>query len=290
MPTITHLTGSTGFIGQNLSQYLGEGVVTVDLRSGEPLSFEKGAAVVHLAGKAHDLKNTSEPSVYFEVNTELTKKVFDAFLASEAEVFVFMSSIKAQEAQEEVKGASAYSQSKYMAEQYILAQKLPEGKRVYVLRPVMVHGPGNKGNLNLLFGVVKKLGIWPLAAFENQRSFLSVENLCYVVKALIEKESVASGVYVVADEQALSTNELVALAGQATGKKVVFWNLPKGLVRLLANLGDVLPLPLNSERLEKLTENAVVDASPLLKALGIKSLPLRTLAGFKKTFESFTNE
>ena len=109
-----------------------------------------------------------------------------------------------------------------------------------------------------------------------------MENLCFVIKELIDNENVASGVYAVADEEALSTNELVALAGEAIGKKVAFWNLPKGLVILLAKLGDVLPLPLNSERLEKLTENAVVDASPLLKALGIKSLPLRTLAGFKK--------
>ena len=199
-----------------------------------------------------------------------------------------MSTIKAAEGKDVA--ASAYSQSKYQAEEYILTQKVPAGKRVYILRPVMVHGPGNKGNLNVLFGVVKSFGVWPLAAFENQRSFVSVENLCFVIKELIANEKVASGVYAVADEAALSTNDLVALAGEATGKKVVFWNLPKGLVRLLANLGDVLPLPLNSERLEKLTENAVVDASPLLKALGIKSLPLRTLTGFNKTFDSFVKQ
>ena len=263
-------------------------MVGVNLRKQQSLSFEKGAAVVHLAGKAHDVKKTSAASEYFTVNTELTKKVFDAFLASEASVFVFMSTIKALEGEEI--GASAYSQSKYQAEEYILAQKVPPGKRVYILRPVMVHGPGNKGNLNLLFGVVKRLGIWPLAAFENKRSFVSVENLCFVVKALIENEKVASGVYEVADEEVLSTNQLVALAGEALQKKVAFWKIPKGLVYLLAKLGDVLPLPLNSERLEKLTENAVVDARPLLKALGIKSLPLRTLDGFKKTFDSFVNE
>ena len=260
-------------------------MVGVNLRKQEPLVFEKGAAVVHLAGKAHDLKKTSVAAEYFEVNIELTKKIFNAFFTSEASVFVFMSTIKAEEGKEI--GASAYSQSKYQAEEYILAQKVPAGKRVYVLRPVMVHGPGNKGNLNVLFGAVKRLGVWPLAAFENQRSFVSVENLCFVVKALIANEKVVSGVYVVADEEALSTNELVALAGEAIGKKVAFWKVPKGLVYLLAKLGDVLPLPLNSERLEKLTENAVVDASPLLKALGIKSLPLRTLDGFKKTFDSF---
>ena len=286
--TTTHITGITGFIGQNLSQYLGDHVVGVNLRKQQPLVFEKGAAVVHLAGKAHDVKKTSAAAEYFTVNTELTKKVFDAFLASEASVFVFMSTIKAAEGKDVE--ASAYSQSKCQAEEYILVQKVPAGKRVYILRPVMVHGPGNKGNLNLLFGVVKRLGIWPLAAFENQRSFVSVENLCFVVKALIDHENVVSGVYVVADEEALSTNELVALAGEALQKKVAFWKVPKGLVYLLAKLGDVLPLPLNSERLEKLTENAVVDASPLLKAMGVKSLPLRTLDGFKKTFDSFVNE
>ena len=285
---MVYITGITGFIGQNLSQYLGERVVGVNLRKQDSLFFEKGSAVVHLAGKAHDLKKTSAPLEYFAMNTELTKKVFDAFLVSEAHVFVFMSTVKALEGKEI--GASAYSQSKYQAEEYILAQKVSTGKRVYILRPVMVHGPGNKGNLNLLFGVVKRLGIWPLAAFENKRSFVSVENLCFVLKALIENENVVSGVYEVADEEALSTHELVALAGEALQKKVAFWKIPKGLVFLLAKLGDVLPLPLNSERLEKLTENAVVDARPLLKALGIKSLPLRTLDGFKKTFDSFVNE
>lgn len=287
MNSFTYITGSTGFIGQNLLQYLGDNTLAVNLRIRADLVFEKGAAVVHLAGKAHDLKKTSAPSEYFTVNTELTKKVFNAFLASEATVFVFMSSIKAREGKD--KTASAYSQSKYQAEQYIMAQEVPLGKRVYILRPVMVHGPGNKGNLNLLFSVVKKLGVWPLAAFENKRSFVSVENLCFVIKVLIENDTVVSGIYEVADPEALSTNELVTLAGHALEKKVVSLKFPKGLVRLLATIGDVLPLPLNSERLEKLTENAVVDSNKLIKAIG-KPFPESTHDGFKKTFESFVNE
>jgi len=282
-----HITGSTGFIGQNLLQYLGGNSRGVNLRTRANLVFEKDAALVHLAGKAHDLKKTSSPSEYFTVNTELTKKVFDAFLASEATVFVYMSSIKAREGKDET--ASVYSQSKYQAEQYIMAQGEPLGKRVYILRPVMVHGPGNKGNLNLLFAVVKKLGVWPLAAFENKRSFVSVENLCFVIKALIENDTVVSGIYEVADPEALSTNRLVALAGQALEKKVTFIKFPKGLVRLLAKLGDILPLPLSTERLEKLTENNVVDSNKLIVAIG-KPFPESTHAGFMKTFESFVNE
>ena len=282
-----YITGYTGFIGQNLSQYLGESVVGVNLRNQGLLVFEKGAVVVHLAGKAHDLKKTSQASEYFTVNTDLTKSVFGAFLASEASVFVFMSTVKAGEGKD--KTASAYSQSKYMTEQYMLSKEIPDGKRVYILRPVMVHGPGNKGNLNLLFGVVKKGFPWPLAAFENKRSFVSVENLCFVVKALIESENVPSGVYAVADSDAFSTNELVRMAGDALGKKVIFWRLPKGLVRFGAAVGSMLGLPLNTERLEKLTENAVVDNGLLLKVLG-KSLPLTAREGFEKTFKSFVDK
>ncbi len=98
---MVYITGITGFIGQNLSHYLGEYVVGVNLRKQEPLVFEKGAAVVHLAGKAHDLKRRLALQEYFAVNTELTKKVFDAFLASEAAVFVFMSTIKAAEGKDD---------------------------------------------------------------------------------------------------------------------------------------------------------------------------------------------
>ena len=52
-----------------------------------------------------------------------------------------------------------------------------DGKKVYILRPCMIHGPGNKGNLNLLYGVVSKGMPWPLGAFENRRSFTSIGNL-----------------------------------------------------------------------------------------------------------------
>jgi nucleoside-diphosphate-sugar epimerase len=280
------ISGHTGFIGQHLSRMLGNAAMGVNLRESDEVFLGFEDALVHLAGKAHDVKKVSAAEEYFAVNTDLTKKLFDQYLASEGSVFVFMSSIKAKEGAD-IK-ASAYSQSKYQAEQYILSKIIPEGKRVYILRPVMVHGPGNKGNLNLLFGLVKKLGIWPLAAFENQRSFVSVENLCFVIREFILNKDIPSGTYEVADSEAFSTNELVRMAGDALGKKVVFWRLPKGIVRFGAAVGSMLGLPLNTERLEKLTENAVADNEPLLKVLG-KSLPLTARAGFEKTFKSFVH-
>ena len=253
------ITGSKGFVGANLHGYLKSfhelHSICVRYQPNQNFDFTSDA-IIHLAGKAHDLKKVSNPTDYYEANFELTKQVFDSFLLSDASVFIFMSSVKASA--DEVKDIlteenspnpkTHYGISKLQAENYILNQQLPEGKRVYILRPCMIHGPGNQGNLNLLYTIVKKGFPWPLAAFENQRSFVSVENLCFVVKALIDNENVASGVYVVADEQALSTNELVALAGEAIGKKVVFWKVPKGLVILLAKLGDLLPLPLKKPK------------------------------------------
>ena len=64
-----------------------------------------------------------------------------------------------------------------------------DGKKVYIMRPCMIHGPGNKGNLNLLYGVVSKGIPWPLGAFENRRSFTSVENICFAVNGVLIKDA-----------------------------------------------------------------------------------------------------
>jgi hypothetical protein len=71
----------------------------------------------------------------------------------------------------------------------------------------MIHGEGNKGNLNLLYQLVSKGLPWPLGNFKNQRSFLSIENLCFVIREIVERNDILFGIYQVADDEALSTNE-----------------------------------------------------------------------------------
>jgi len=82
----------------------------------------------------------------------------------------------------------------------------------------MIHGQGNKGNLNLLYKIVQKGLPWPLGAFENRRSYTSIDNLTYIIKQLIEKE-IESGIYQVADDEALSTNKLIRLIATALHRK-----------------------------------------------------------------------
>lgn len=251
-------------------------------------------AVIHLAGKSHDLKNVSDPQEYYEVNTEFTKKVYDAFLASEAKVFITLSSVKA--VADQVDGElteehipnpiTHYGKSKLLAEQYIFSKQIPQGKRVYVVRPCMIYGSGNKGNLNLLYKLASRQLPWPLAAFENKRSFCCIDNLCFVIKELIERDNIPSGIYNVADDDPASTNELIQWMAEVQGKKIILLSIPKWLINTLAKIGDKLKLPLNSERLQKLTETYLVSNKKLRQALG-KPLPLSAKEGFMKTFQSF---
>jgi nucleoside-diphosphate-sugar epimerase len=289
------ITGSSGFVGVNLIKYF-EFYIFLKYQRAAPIKINQDV-VIHLAGKAHDLKNTSTPDEYYQVNTELTKKVFDAFLSSEAKVFITLSSVKA--VADKVEGAlteertsnpiTHYGKSKLLAEQYIFSKEIPEGKRVYVLRPCMIHGPGNKGNLNLLYKLVSKNIPWPLGVFENKRSFCSIDNLMFIFKELIERDNIPSGIYNVADDKPLSTNELIGFIAQSQNRTPKVWNISKKFIEGVASIGDKLHLPLNTERLHKLTSSYVVSNAKIKAAIG-KPLPVSSTEGLLKTFKSFNNQ
>ena len=277
-------------------------------------------AIIHLAGKAHDTKNQSIAQSYFDINTGLTQKIFDFFLQSSAKKFIFFSSVKA--AADSVVGdiltedvipapVGPYGESKIKAEEYIINKLTVDNgqltvamqhdsaancqlstvhcqlnKQVYILRPCMIHGPGNKGNLNLLYNVVKKGIPWPLGAFENHRSFTSIDNLCYVVEGLLTKD-VPGGIYHMGDDEAMSTNELITTMCEVMGKKPHIWKMNKGLMEGCARIGTLFHLPLNTERLRKLTENYVVSNDKIKRALGIDKMPVTAKEGLIKTIKSF---
>lgn len=248
-----------------------------------------------MAGKAHDTSNTTVQDEYFKVNRDLTIEMFKLFLDSDTRDFFYFSSVKAVAdttdgiLTEEVTGKplTPYGKSKLEAEEYLLAKPLPEGKRLFIIRPCMIHGPGNKGNLNLLYKVVEKGLPWPLGRFHNERSFLSIDNLSFLILAMLENEDLPSGVYNFADDDPLSTNELVRLIAEVLGKRTMLWSMSPVLLKTVVKLGDVLSLPLNSERLKKLTESYVVSNAKIKGALKVNSLPMGTKDGLIKTIKSF---
>ena len=312
------ITGIHGFIGSNFIRALRDkhtlygldiifpcrdGVIqTFSWRDIGPTSFPfqilpKFDAVIHLAGKAHDTKNQSVAQSYFDINTGLTQKIFDFFMESSAKKFIFFSSVKA--AADSVIGdiltedmiptpVGPYGESKIKAEEYIKEhfEYSTTDKQVYILRPCMIHGPGNKGNLNLLYNVVKKGIPWPLGDFENRRSFTSIDNLCCVIEGLLIKD-VPTGIYHMGDDEALSTNELIVIMCEAMEKQPRIWKMNKRFMEACAGLGTLLHLPLNTERLRKLTENYVVSNAKIKAALGIDKLPVTAKEGLMKTIRSF---
>ncbi|RED19598.1 nucleoside-diphosphate-sugar epimerase [Flavobacterium cutihirudinis] len=291
------ITGGTGFVGINLFEYLKKNhlVKNLSIRYSVNQKMDLNVdAIIHLAGKAHDLKNVSRPTDYYEANFELTKQVFDSFLKSKATVFVFLSSVKAVADQvndiltEDTVATprTHYGISKRKAEEYLLSKQLPSNKRLYILRPCMIHGPGNKGNLNLLYNFVLKNRPWPLGAFNNRRSFLSVENLCFAINELLENEEIPTGIYHISDDKVLSTNELIQIIGMNLGKKSTILEVSPWVIKAVAKLGDYLSLPLNSERLNKLTENYEVSNLKIKKALK-KDFPVSSKEGLNKTIKSF---
>ena len=308
------ITGINGFVGTNFtnSWCKNHTLFGLDIKQPEKEGVERTFgwdelgkvppvdAMVHLAGKAHDTKNRSEAQVYFDVNTGLTQKIFDYFLQSDARTFIFFSSVKA--AADSVPGevltedvvpapVGPYGESKIRAEEYIIRSMNQDSrartKNIYILRPCMIHGPGNKGNLNLLYNVVRKGIPWPLGAYENRRSFCSIGNISYVVEQLIVKEDIESGIYHVGDDEPLSTNELIRLISESVGKKSHIWKFPRGMMSAAASVGGSLHLPLNKERLRKLTENYVVSSEKIKQALGIEKMPLSAQEGMRKTLDSF---
>ena len=292
------MTGSHGLVGSNLMETIGSTYNIIRWNAREDRPLPECDAVIHLAGLAHDTKHTTEDEKFFEVNTELTKRVYDRFLESGAKKFLFFSSIKAQD------GDTAYAKSKKLAEDYILNTDLlrPDGskrpkvectdytdKRVYILRPCMIHGKGNKGNLNLLVKWVMKGLPWPLAAFENKRSYASMGNVAYVVSEFLKKD-IESGIFNICDDEVISTNELIGVICECMGKKTHLWRIPRGLMKGIAKIGDLLHLPLNSERIGKLTENYIVDNSKIKHAIGIERMPVDTRDGLRYTICSMIND
>lgn len=303
----TLITGASGFVGQNLLPYLStKGMSTIGFSRNETTNktitynalnytiWNNAFAMVHLAGKAHDFKKTSEDKDYYEANTELTKALFDQFLQSGCEVFIFMSSVKAVADEltsvltEDVmpKPITAYGKSKLAAENFILSKEIPSNKRVYILRPCMIHGPKNKGNLNLLYSFISKGIPYPFGKYNNRRSFVSVENLCFIINELINNDKIESGIYNIADDIPLSTINLIQVISEVSGKPSRILKFPKFFVKFIAKVGDFLPLPINSERLLKLTENYEVSNLKIKNAIQ-KKMPMSSIEGIKKTVTSF---
>lgn len=295
------ITGASGFVGKNLLSFLRNTHYLVETLSLRNPDWENNSisanVIVNLVGKAHDHKGKATEADFMESNLGLTRRLFDVFLKSDASLFIHISSIAALE-EENALGVvtedyipnpkSFYGHSKKMAEEYLLSQALPQNKKMIILRPTMIHGPGDKGNLVLLFKIINKGIPYPLGAFDNERSFIGVDNLCYVIERIINsRHTIISGAYNVADDESLSTLQIINTIGKITNKKALVLKIPVVIIKFLAKAGDYLKLPLNSKRLTKMTSTMIVSNSKIKEALSIEKLPLSAQESLDRTIKSF---
>ena len=293
----TIILGSSGFIGQNLIKRNpnSEGV---SLRDGNwKNQISDAEVIINLVGKAHDHKGTATEQDFRYANVDLAKEIFNEFLKSNAKLLIHISSIAAQEEFESSKPLkeenqchpfSSYGKTKREAEEWLLQQNLPEKKKLIILRPPMVHGEGDKGNLGLLYKLISKGIPYPLASFDNKRSFISIDNFSYFINQIIEnKELLENGIYHISDDEAVSTKEIIEIIKKVENNNTLNLSLPKVLVKFLAKIGDIIPLPLNTKRLKKMTGDLEVSNQKIKNALGITQLPISAKKGIEITIKSF---
>lgn len=205
-------------------------------------------AVVHAAAVAHRIgpKAPVAAAVYDEVNHRGTARLATAARAAGVRRFVFVSSIGAvTDASDAVVDestpcapATPYGRSKLAAERAV-AEILADGPCEWcVLRPPLLYGPGNPGNMERLLRLLRLPVPLPFGALRNRRSFLFVRNLAAAVAVALEHPAASGETFCVADDEILSTPALMLALGEAAGRPVRLFNVPAGVLAALGRLGD----------------------------------------------------
>ncbi|KMQ67903.1 epimerase [Chryseobacterium sp. FH2] len=293
--------GSSGFIGKNLVKSLQQSSRVQEISLRNPLwkndLNEETAVFINLVGKAHDHKGSATEKEYYFANVELAQQIFETFQKTDAKVFIHISSLAALEEYESAKPlketdhcnpVSFYGKSKREAEKWLLKQKLSNDKKLIIIRPPMVHGPGDKGNLGLLYKIISKGIPYPLASFNNERSFISINNFIFYIQRIIQdNNNLENSIYHIADNETVATSEIIEIIKKVENLKTPNISFPKFLIKGLAWIGDFLPLPLNTQKLKKLTSNLVVSNQKIKTILKIDTLPLTAKEGLELTIKSF---
>ena len=294
------LTGSTGFVGSHLIRVLKDhelvaishkadkiqGITKV--YSWQEIDEIEGSidAVVHLAGLAHDTQNKNEESAYLDVNVGLTNKLLNKLSDWNVNSFVYLSSIKAvvDSTSETIvteemssKATHIYGRSKLQAEEAISQSDI--SCDWYILRPVMIYGEGQKGNLNMLESMVKRGMVFPFKKWQNKRSVLSINNLTYVIESLLMKP-IKPGTYFIADDRPVSTIEIIQSIGRGVNTKLRLLAIPNFLIGLCLSIA---PKRIKSVA-NKVLGSLVVDTNKLKGALGITAMPYNTETELENTF------
>lgn len=307
MSDLVLVSGASGFIGSSLCAYLQQAGFNVRRLSHRLVKNDEHSCVMdlahdfcssdvlygvktvfHLAGKAHALAETiQDEEEYFKINTEGTRKLLEAAKQAGVQKFIYFSSVKAvgdsvcQPMDERVMSPAdtPYGRSKYAAEQLVL-----DGGYVphpVVIRPSMVYGTTEKGNLPRMIQAIGKGVFPPLPETHNRRSMVHVDDVVQAARLAAEKPEAAGQIYIVTDGQPYSTRQIYDWIRLALGKSPFNAAIPLTLLNVLAKAGDAFGrlsgrrCPFDSDTLDKLTGSAWYSSAKIQGELGF--VPQKTL-------------
>ena len=289
------VTGASGFIGRRICEALASRGLYVRGLMRHPASgswderfiFDLSAepfpddilqgvdTVFHLAGKAHALSETQqEETEYFRINTYATQRMLEACRKAGVKTFVYFSSAKAvgdinglMDESVSAEATTPYGRSKQASEKLVL-----EGDYVphpVVIRPTMVYGNTEKGNMPKMIRAIESGRFPPLPEFNNRRSMVHVDDVVQVAMMAAERQVAAGQVYIVTDGEAYSTRQIYGWICDALHKPVPAWHIPSLVLRLMAKTGDVVGrlrgrrFLFDSDALEKLAGSACYSSAKI---------------------------
>ena len=264
------LTGVTGFVGGFLYQQLNflNIPVNVAIRTEESnfstnskivgdinektdwsLALANIEIVVHLAARVHVMRETSIDSLseFRLSNVASTKNLALQAASAGVKRFIFLSTIKVNgeltqpgqkyQADDIPDPEDAYAISKWEAEQALFKIAAETGMEVVIIRPPLVYGPGVKANFRSLMTMVSKGFPLPLGAVTaNRRSLVGVDNLVDFILTCLSHPAAANQVFLVSDDEDLSTSELLHRMYKANGSFDSLFSIPLGVIKICSTV------------------------------------------------------
>lgn len=227
------ITGSNGYLGSSFinqysDKYNFEKFSLLNQKL-EDINFDNIDIVLHCAALVHQKVELSYEK-YHKINVEYPVKLAKLAKENGVKQFVFISTIAVYGEDEEkldentiYNPITPYGKSKLEAEKELL--KLNDDSFIVsIIRPPMIYGKNAPGNIDSLVKLVKKLPIIPLGKIENKRSFISIQNLCYLVDEVITQQK--AGIFLASDNEPLSTSRFIELIAKNLDKKIYLIKIP----------------------------------------------------------------